>query len=264
MAGYGRLSGNAENLHHDSAGFLAGEDMPVLPAVRLGIEGGYTANTARTPGRLSTASGDSGHVGGYAVWTEGLLRIDIGGDLGFGSVRIGRAVPQLGLTSSSSQDQESDQAFADLGYRVALDSVTLEPHAGIAHVAASSGAFAETGSIAALSGNEKSDSASFTMLGVRANVAELPLGWGMVLSPRLDLGWQHALAPVTPYQTVSLTNAVTSFQVLGTPLVEDAGTIQAGFELTAGRGVGLFVSYDGSLSYTVESHAFRGGLDWRF
>jgi uncharacterized protein with beta-barrel porin domain len=52
--------------------------------------------------------------------------------------------------------------------------------------------------------------------------------------------------------------------VLGSPLVEDAGVVQAGFELKAGGAATLFVSYDGSFSSTVESQGFHGGLNWRF
>ncbi|HEX4637780.1 MAG TPA: hypothetical protein VH189_16475 [Rhizomicrobium sp.] len=59
-------------------------------------------------------------------------------------------------------------------------------------------------------------------------------------------------------------DAGTSFQILGTPLVDDAGTVQAGFDFKVGRSATLFVSYDGSFSSTVESHALRGGLNWRF
>jgi len=266
MAGYGRLAsdGNAANLHHDSAGFLAGLDMPVLRGFTLGVEGGYTANSARTPGRLSAASGDSGHIGGYAALNPGNIRFDFGGDYGFGSVTINRTVPQLGAATSASQDQQTSQAFADLGYHIALGGAAFEPHAGIAHIVATGGAFAETGSIAALSGSEKSDSATYTLLGLRANLADMALGADLSLSPRLDLGWQHALAGVAPYQTVSYANAGTSFEVLGTPLAADAATLQAGFDLKVGASTMLSLSYDGSFSPTVENHAFRGSLSWHF
>ncbi len=266
FAGYGRLAsdGNAANLHHESAGFLAGVDMPVLSNVILGVAGGYSSNNARTPGNFSTASGDGGHIGAYAAWNPGDLRFDIGGDYGFGSVTINRTVPQLGVTTIASQDQETGQVFADLGYDIPLDGAALEPHAAIAHIIATSGAFNETGSIAALSGNEKSDSATYSLLGVRANLADMALGDNMTLAPRLDLGWQHALARLTPYQTVSYVNAGTSFAVLGTPLAQDAAALQAGFDLKVSPSATLFVSYDGSYSSRVENHAFRGGLSWRF
>jgi outer membrane autotransporter protein len=223
-----------------------------------------TSNRARTPGRLSTASGDSGHIGGYAAFSPGRVHFDVGGDYGFGSVTVNRLIPQLGLGAGGNQDQETGQVFADLGYRIRLDGVALEPYAGIAHIVASGGSFAETGSVAALSGSEKSDSSTYSLLGLRTELADMALGAGMTLSPRLDLGWQHALAPFTPYQTVSFASTGTSFQVLGSPLVEDAGVVQAGFELKAGGAATLFVSYDGSFSSTVESQGFHGGLNWRF
>jgi len=42
------------------------------------------------------------------------------GDYGFGSVSINRAVPALPASASSSKDQKNGQAFADLGYHIAL------------------------------------------------------------------------------------------------------------------------------------------------
>ncbi len=53
----------------------------------------------------------------------------------------------------------------------------------------------------------------------------------MTMSPRLDLGWQHALAGLAPSQTVSYLNAGTGFTVLGTPLARDAAAPQAGIGL---------------------------------
>jgi outer membrane autotransporter protein len=102
------------------------------------------------------------------------------------------------------------------------------------------------------------------VLGVRANLANMALGDGMTFVPRLDLGWQHALAAFTPYQTVSYANAGTSFQVLGTPLAQDAAAVQAGFDLKVAPSATLSLSYDGSFSPKVENHAFRGALSWHF
>lgn len=173
-------------------------------------------------------------------------------------------MPQIAVATTASQDQETSQVFADLGYHIGLGDAGFEPHAGIAHITATGGAFAETGSIAALSGNEKSDSATYTLLGLRTNLADLALGADMALSPRLDLGWQHALAGATPYQLVSFVNAGTGFQVLGTPLARDAAALQAGFDLKVGASSTLSLSYDGSFSSTVENHEIRGALSWRF
>ncbi len=150
------------------------------------------------------------------------------------------------------------------GYRIALDGAALEPHAGLAHIIATGGAFAETGGIASLSGNEKSDSATYALLGLRANLADMALGDDMALSPRLDLGWQHAVAGLTPSQMVSYANSGTSFSVLDMPLAPDAAALQAGFDLRLSPSAVLSQSYDGSFSSTVKNHAFSGGLSWRF
>jgi outer membrane autotransporter protein len=105
---------------------------------------------------------------------------------------------------------------------------------------------------------------TYSLMGLRANLAEMALGGDMALSPRLDLGWQHALAGITRSQTVSYANAATSFTVLGTPLSKDAAALQAGFDLKLAPSATLSVSYDGSFSPTVENHTFRGGLSWHF
>jgi outer membrane autotransporter protein len=264
FGGYGSIAtdGNAEGLHHDSAGFLAGADFDVLPGLRLGVAAGYISSRARTASRLSTASGDAGHVGAYADWRSGDFSVDAGGEYGFGTVRVARAVAPLGFANSGSQDQEAGQIFADAGYRIAQGSAVLQPHATLAHVIASSGAFAENGDVSALSGNDASDSQTYAILGLRGAIPGLKLD-DMDLTPRLDVGWQHALTQFTPRQTVTLADANQSFLVLGAPLTRDAANIQAGFDLTLGAAT-LFVAYDGSFAATNESHAFRGGFNWQF
>jgi autotransporter-associated beta strand protein len=264
LGGYGRIAGdgNAEGLHHDSAGFLAGADFDVLPGLRLGVAAGYSSNRARTASRLSTASGDARHVGAYTDWRSGDFRVDAGGEYGFGTVRVARVIGPLGFANSGSQDQQTGQIFADAGYRIAFDSAALQPHATLAHVIASSGAFTESGDISALSGGGANESQTYTLLGLRGALPGLKLD-DMDLTPRLDVGWQHALTQFAPGQTVTLANANQSFPVLGAPLTRDAANVQAGFDLTLGAAT-LFVAYDGSFAATNESHAFRGGLNWQF
>jgi fibronectin-binding autotransporter adhesin len=266
FGGYGSIAGdgNASALHHDNAGFLAGADLPVMPGVRLGVAGGYTFNSASTRSKLSTASGDSGHIAGYASYDPGKISLKAGGDYGFGTVTIARSVTQLGLAATGRQDQQTGQVFADLGYRIPLQGVMLQPHIGIAHITATGGTFAETDNVAALSGKEKSDSQTYALLGVRALLADVKLDDELHLVPRFDLGWQHALSRLTPGQLVTYQDAATGFLVLGTPLAQDAAALQLGFELQSGTATSLFVVYDASFSSSVENHGLRGGVDWRF
>jgi fibronectin-binding autotransporter adhesin len=264
FGGYGGITGdgNSESLHHDDAGFLAGADLDVLPELRLGVAAGYTANSAHTASRFSAASGDAGHIAAYMDWRSGNFSLDAGGDYGFGSVHIARVINGLGFANADTQDQETGQIFVDAGYRVPLDEAVLEPHATLAHVIASSGAFTESGDVSALSGGSASDSRTYAIFGLRGMIPDLKLD-DMNLTPRLDVGWQHALGHFAPGQTVALVNASQNFLVLGTPLARDAASIQAGFDLSLGETT-LFVTYDGSFASSAESHAFRGGLNWQF
>src|SRR5581483_89524 len=136
------------------------------------------------------------------------------------------------------------------------------PHATLAHVITSSGSFTESGAVSAQSGGSANDSQTYVILGLRGAIPGLRLD-GMDLTPRLDVGWQHALTQFAPGQTVTLTDASQSFLVLGTPLARDAANLQAGFDLSLGAAT-LFVAYDGSFAAANESQAFRGGLNWRF
>ena len=264
FGGYGSIAtdGNAAALHHDNGGFLAGVDFPVMPRLRLGVAGGYSSDSARTTARLSTASGDLGHIGAYAAFQADQVSFNLGGDYGFGRSNIARAVSQLGHVNTGSQDQQTGQVFADLGYRIPLEGASLQPHVTLAHIIATGGSFSEAGSISALSGAETSDSLTYATFGVRAALSDLKLD-EYDLIPRLDIGWQHALSRMTPGQTVTYQNASTSFTVLGTPLAQDSAAVQAGFEVRRGP-LSLFLGYDGALAATSESHGFRGGLDWRF
>jgi len=123
-------------------------------------------------------------------------------------------------------------------------------------------AFTESGSVASLSGAEHTDSLNYSILGLRYAFLDMTLG-DMNLMPRLDAGWQHALTRFVPGQSSTLVDPGQSFQVLGTPVAQDAAAIQAGFDLRMGSAT-LFIAYDGSFASTAESHAFHGGLNWRF
>jgi fibronectin-binding autotransporter adhesin len=102
------------------------------------------------------------------------------------------------------------------------------------------------------------------LLGLRTALANIGLGDGLTLTPRLGLGWQHALAKLTPSQTVSYVNTSTSFLVQGTPLAQDAASVEAGLALKLAPSASLCLSYDGSFSATTQNHAIRMGLNWRF
>ena len=87
---------------------------------------------------------------------------------------------------------------------------------------------------------------------------------GMSITPRVDIGWQHAFSRAPFGQTVTLENAEQSFTVLGVPLGTDAAAVQLGLDLAVGTDVTLSLGYDGSFSSTAQSNAIHGEMNWRF
>jgi fibronectin-binding autotransporter adhesin len=265
FGGYGSIAGdgNAAALHHDSAGLIAGADMPVSDGIRLGIAAAYNTDRASTSGHLSTASGNNGHVIGYAGWTSDAFDLKLGGDYGWGTVHTARQVAALGQALAGRQDQRMGQVFADAGYRIATDHVMFEPYADIAHVEATSGSFAEHGGSAALSGGSVTDGVTYGTLGLRAALAGISLE-DIGIAPKVDLGWRHAFDALKPGQMVSFQDTGTSFTVLGVPLDSDAAALQLGFDVALTPDAKLSLGYDGTFGSRVQNNAVRGAFQWAF
>lgn len=253
-----RSDANAAGLHHDVQGFMAGADLPLSGGLRLGAAVGYSANQASTPGSLSTANGKSYDVAGYGSWTGDRASLKVAIAYNFGQVRIDRTIPGISAATSGVEDQTVLQEFGDFGYKLG-SAVPLEPFVSLAHIEASSGAFAESGGVAALSGAAKSSNETYSTLGIRA---AFNLSGAFV--PKFSVGWQHAFTSLAPGQIVTFQNAGTSFAVLGLPLASDAAAVQAGFDANLSPNAMISLSYDGSFAGRVQNNALRGSFDWRF
>jgi outer membrane autotransporter protein len=199
------------------------------------------------------------HIIAYGGYDDGALDLKLGAAYDFGTLRIARTITALGYGENDSQNQHGAQVFATGGYKIVSDSAMVEPYAGIASISVSSGAFAETGNVAALSGAAKSSTQTYSTLGLKAALSGMMLD-DMAITPRIDLGWQHALGHVRPGQIVTYQNASQSFLVLGAPLGIDAAAVQFGFDLAVAPDVTLNVGYDGSFSSRVQNNAIRAGL----
>jgi autotransporter-associated beta strand protein len=262
FADYGELDGdgNAAGLHRGSAGFIAGLDLPLAEGLRAGIAGAYAVQHVSVTARASRAGGDAGYVIGYAGWQDDRWQVALGGDYGWGGNDISRVVAALGEVERASPDSEGGQAFARISYDPRLSGLPLVPYFGLAHVAVHTGAFVETGGLAVLSGAGKTDTQTYTALGLRLAERELSLA-AMDFGIHADLGWSHALEGRTPSQTLAFATG-RDFAVLGAPVGSDAATIQLGFDLAIASTGSLSIGYDGSFSDSSFSHAIRGGLEW--
>ena len=121
---------------------------------------------------------------------------------------------------------------------------------------ATSGAFVESGDVGALSGAAMTNSQIYSTLGMRAALNGIMLG-DMAITPKIDLGWQHALNPFRPGQIVNFQQAAQSFTVLGVPLGMDAAAVQLGFDLAVAPDVIFSAGYDGSFSGSMQNNALR-------
>ena len=263
FGGYGSISsdGNATALHHDSSGVMAGLDTEALENLRLGAAVAYSTADASTPGKLSTAKGKVTTILGYGGYGDGKLDLRAGVAYSFGNVRIVRAISAPSYVDSDRQYQHTSQAFVTGGWKFVSDNALVEPYVGIAIIEASSSAFAENGDAGALSGAGKSDTQAYATLGLKAALNGVTLNNDMTITPKIDLGWQHAFAGFRPGQVVTFQNAAQSFTVLGVPLTTDAAVLQLGFDLALAPDLILNASYDGSFSGSVQDNALRLGLD---
>jgi fibronectin-binding autotransporter adhesin len=264
FGGMGSIStnGNAGSLNHRDGGVIVGADMPLADTVRVGIAGAWTMSKATVTGHTSTANGSMGHIIAYAGFNPDAYDIRVGGEYGWGSDTVSRSVGALGLAATDHQSQQSGQLFANGGYKFSTEEAMVEPYLGIAAITATSGAFAETGSIAALSGTAKSDHQTYGTAGLRAALKDMTLG-GMPLFPHADIGWQHAFNAFTPGQTATFQSSATSFTVVGVPLSVDAATVQLGFDLDVSPHAIFSFGYDGSFSSRVQNNAIRAAMDWK-
>jgi fibronectin-binding autotransporter adhesin len=264
---YGSLDGIAtvSAIHHNDAGIIVGADMEVKEGLRAGIAAAYTVQKMNAAGVLSSATGTTNHIAGYLNWNSGQILVNAGGDYGWGVSQVRRQVTALAENDTDHQTNQVSQGFGNVGYRLTGSGGWMtEPYAGIAYVSANTGAFAETGGVGVLSGASRSDTETYSTLGMRAMLGEFALGGDISVTPRADFAWQHAFNTLTPGQALTFIGASQSFTVMGVPLDTDAAAIQVGLDAKLMPGLTLSVGYDGNIGARDQDHAIRGSLSFQF
>ena len=159
--------GNAAELGRNMSGVIAGVDTTLDDAVTLGIAGGYTHAIMSVDARASRASAGNGHVRGLCGLDRWIARLEGRADYGWGDALVLRNVRFPGFSNSLSnkESEHTTQMFAEAGHAAGSGPVGIEPFVGLAWVGAGTGAFAETGGAAALSGWAKDQTVVFSSLG---------------------------------------------------------------------------------------------------
>ncbi|CAN7170255.1 autotransporter domain-containing protein [Bosea sp. LjRoot237] len=254
---------NAAKLTRSTGGFLIGADVAVVDSMRLGVVAGYSRSEFDVNARLSSGESDNYHLGLYGGGQWGALGLRLGASYTWHAIETRRTVAFTGFGDGlkAGYDAGTAQVFGELGYRIELGKVALEPFAGLAYVNLHTDGFSETGGVAALTARSDDTSLGYSTLGLRAST-NLGLQ-GMDLTLRGGLAWRHAFGDVTPTAALAFAGA-SSFTVAGLPIARDAAVVEAGLDLAISKSAALGLAYTGQLAKDAQDHAFKANLAVRF
>lgn len=255
--------GNAAKLSRSTGGLVVGADAAAFDSLRFGAFAGYSRTRFEVRDRISSGDSDNYHLGLYGGGQWGALGLRAGGSYSWHEVETTRTAAFQGFSNALKTDYSAGtaQVFGELGYRVDLGQVAIEPFAGLAYVNLRSDAFGEWGGPAALAGRGSTTATSFSTLGVRASTGFALQGMDMTF--RGTLAWRHAFGDVTPLATVAFTGGG-AFTVAGVPIARNAALLEAGLDVAIAASATLGLSYTGQLATDSQDHAFKGNLAVRF
>lgn len=255
--------GNAARMDRSTGGLIGGGDATVGDNWRLGLLAGYSHTSFDVDDRASSGSSDNYHLGLYAGTQRGNLGFRSGLAYTWHRLETQRSVVFPGFADSLSADYVAGtfQAFGELGYRIETSTASFEPYGNLAYVHLKTDGFSEKGGAAALSSTGESSNTTFTTLGVRANT-DLQLGT-VPLTARGGLGWRHAFGDVTPESALAFADG-NMFDVLGTPIAEDAAVLEVGLDVNFTRNASVGLAYQGQIASDAQEHGFNARFNVRF
>jgi outer membrane autotransporter protein len=266
FGGWGHMNGdgNAARLEHTLGGFLIGADTLIADRWRVGALAGYSAGNFDVDERNSSASSDNYHVGLYGGTQWGPLGVRLGTAFTWHSISATRSPAFTGFQNNLSGDYNArtTQVFGDIGYRIPLRQLSLEPFASIAYVNLHTDGFGEHGGAAALGAQSSSMNSTFSTLGIRQSI-DFALRNGTTVTASATLGWRHAFGDVIPVSTLAFTGG-RPFDVAGVPIARNAALVEAGFSAQITRNASLGLTYRGQFGSGTSSHFVQGALNIRF
>lgn len=255
--------GNSSTATTSVGGMMVGLDGRIGTDWRFGFAAGYASARVSVTDVSSATSADTVTLAVYGGGPAGALAARFGASYGWSSLTSSRTVSFPGFLNQLSADYggTTAQLFGELALPVAWAGAALEPFAGVALVNVSTGAFTETGGVAALTSGGNSDLVTYTSLGLRGTV---PWTLGALRgATHASLAWQHAFGDVTPQATFAFAGAQ-PFTVAGTPVAEDAALVEAGLDMALSAALTLSVTYAGQLAQDAQENLLKGGFTLRF
>jgi fibronectin-binding autotransporter adhesin len=251
--------GNAANFTRNTGGILAGADMAVAEATRLGVLAGYAHSSFDADDRDSSGDVDSYQIGLYGGTQIDAVGLRAGVAYAWHDISTEREA--LGDDLDADYDAGTVQVFGEAGYIFDLDSLRLEPFANAAYVSTKTDDFEEDGGPAALSSDSETNDNTFTTLGLRAavgfNLGEMPASF------RAMAGWRHAFGDVEPETTFAFEGSE-DFVIAGAPIARDAAVLEAGFDLAISSDATFGIAYSGEIGDDAQDHGLNATLAVEF
>ncbi|CDH26469.1 autotransporter domain-containing protein [Xenorhabdus bovienii] len=270
MGNWQRASGNNEvsGYRMSNYGVLLGVDKCLSSDWRLGVATGYTRSSLHG-GDSASARSDNYHLALYGSKQIDALALRAGVAYSWHRFDTERSVA-FGDQSDDLKAKygaRTGQLFTEAGYGIKTSWLNLEPFANLAHVNFHNNSINEQGGAAALHGDKKSQNATFSTLGLRADQKwkieresqrELHVGvYG-------ELGWQHRFGNINRGTKLGFSNSNTMFTVNSVSAGRDAAVVKAGTELDIGKNTTLALGYNGVLSGSHKDNGVFLNANWRF
>jgi outer membrane autotransporter protein len=251
-------NGNAAGISQTSGGFLVGADVPVQDW-RIGMFGGYSRSDFTSGARDAQGRSNSYHLGAYGGTAWGDLGLRLGASYSWNGLATERLVAFDDFSNDlrATYNAGTTQFFTELGQKIALDGLLVEPFANLAYVNLHTGGFRETGGAAALTSRANTLEDTFATLGARPST-EISLGDTAIVA-RGMLGWRHTFGDMRPASVVSFDGG-SAFTVAGVPIARDAGVAEAGVSINLSDTAALGLTYGGQFSNRETDHSIRGTL----
>ncbi|MFJ2486185.1 autotransporter domain-containing protein [Pseudomonas sp. NPDC087639] len=257
----GKVDREADStLKHATQGLVVGADWRLDEQWHVGLLGGKSQT--KLDARQYDGDLDSWHLGAYAVRQDGPLALRLGATYASHDGSSKRRVAFNGFSDrlKGNYDANTQQAFAELGFNLGRNNVTLEPFASLGYQRYQRDSYSEKGGDAALkvSGQTRDNlSSTFGLRTAKLN----RLDNGMSLTPRFSAGWKHTFGELDSDTRQQLVKGGKRFEVAGAALDRNSLGIDAGLDLGLSANHTLGVGVTGEYGTESRNQGVMG--QWR-
>ncbi|WPC27943.1 autotransporter domain-containing protein [Pseudomonas moraviensis] len=247
-------------LQHSTQGLVVGADWRLDEQWHVGLLGGKSQT--KLDARQYDGDLDSWHLGAYAVRQDGPLSLRLGATYASHDGSSTRRVAFKGFSDrlKGNYDANTQQAFAEAGFNLGRDSVTLEPYASLGYQRYQRDSYNEKGGDAALKVYGQTRDNFSSTFGLRLAQVNT-LDNGMRLTPRLSAGWKHTFGDIDSDTHQQLRKGGKRFEVTGAALDRNSLSVDAGLDLGLSAAHTLGVGLTGELGNDSRTYGVAG--QWR-